>query len=88
MLVCEDLRSKEVKKSKHEDMLWVCVEGGDEKLLVGGIHIVPTSSSREESGRIKTRVGRRCSKIPARRDSHGRRRLELQDWRDTVRSRR
>ena len=27
VLVCEDLRSKEVKKSKHEDMLWVCVEG-------------------------------------------------------------
>ena len=33
VLVCEDLRSKEVKKSKHEDMLWVCVEGGDEKWL-------------------------------------------------------
>ena len=46
VLVCEDLRSKEVKKSKHEDMLWVCVEGGDEKLFVGGIYIVPTSSSR------------------------------------------
>ena len=27
VLVCEDLRSKEVKKSKHEDMLWVCVGG-------------------------------------------------------------
>ena len=31
----------------------------------------------EESRRIDTRVGRRYSKLPARRDSHGRRRLEL-----------
>ena len=81
MLVCEDLGSKEVKKSKYrEDMLWVCVEGGDEKLFVGGIYCTDIVVESEESRRIDTRVGRRYSKIPARRDSHG--------MRDTVRSRR
>ena len=77
VLVYEDLRSKEVKKSKHEDMLWVCVEGGEEKLFVGGIYSTDIVVESEESRRIDTRVGRRYSKIPARRDSHGRRRLEL-----------
>ena len=57
------------------------VEGGDEKLFVGGIYCTDIVVESEESRRIDTRDGRRYSKIPARRGSHGRRRLELQDWR-------
>ena len=76
VLVYEELRSNEVKKSKHEDMLWVCVEGGEEKGFAG-IYSTDIVVESEESRRIDTRVGRRYSKIPARRDSYGRRRLEL-----------
>ncbi len=46
-LVCEDLRSKQVKKSKHEDRLMGVGGGGDEKWFVGEICVEPTSSSEQ-----------------------------------------
>jgi hypothetical protein len=46
ILVDVKIRSKEVRKSTLEDLLWVCLEVGKEKLYVGGIYLVPNTSSR------------------------------------------
>jgi hypothetical protein len=32
--------------SKLEDLLWVCIECENERLFVGGVYLVPPSSSR------------------------------------------
>ena len=46
ILVDVKIRAKEVRKSTLEDLLWVCLEVGKEKLYVGGIYLVPNTSSR------------------------------------------
>ena len=40
------IRAKEMRKSTLEDLIWVCLEIGKEKLYVGGIYLVPNTSSR------------------------------------------
>ena len=45
-MIDKQFQSKERKKSKMEDMLWVSMDVGKEKWFVGGAYIVPVSSSR------------------------------------------
>ena len=46
ILVDVRIRAKEMRKSTLEDLIWVCLEIGKEKLYVGGIYLVPNTSSR------------------------------------------
>jgi hypothetical protein len=46
IFVEEGLKSREVRVSELEDFIWVCVEGSEDKLFIGGIYLVPTASTR------------------------------------------
>jgi hypothetical protein len=46
IMVDLSIRAKEVKRSTQEDLIWVCLEIGKEKLYVGGVYLVPNTSSR------------------------------------------
>ena len=45
-MVDECLKSRFMKESEREDLIWICVELENEKLYVGGVYLVPPSSSR------------------------------------------
>jgi hypothetical protein len=46
IMIDKQCQSRERRKSKLEDLIWVSIEIGGEKLFVGGAYIVPVSSSR------------------------------------------
>ena len=46
VMIDKQYNSREVRKSKLEDLIWVRVDIGREKIFVGGTYLVPASSSR------------------------------------------
>ena len=46
IMIDRQFQSREMRKSKLEDLIWVKVEVGKEKMFIGGAYIVPVASSR------------------------------------------
>ena len=88
IMVDLSMRAKEVRRSTLEDLIWVCLEVGKEKLYVGGVYLVPNTSSRADKVRNQLAELARSSLVQTGRPSSSRGRLELQSWRNSVRSRR
>ena len=51
IMIDKQYNSREVRKSKLEDLIWVRVEVGGERVFVGGAYIVPVTSSRRRKAR-------------------------------------
>jgi hypothetical protein len=59
IMVDKRFQSKEVRRSKQEDLIWVKIEIGSEQLFIGGTYIVPVESSRwRKAEEIVEEVGR------------------------------
>jgi len=64
-MVDERLKCRQVRMSNLEDLIWICIEFESERLFVGGVYLVPPSSSRwqkadELVGEIGADVARFC----------------------------
>jgi hypothetical protein len=46
IMVDKQLQSREMRRSELEDLIWVRVEIGKERLFIGGTYLVPEASSR------------------------------------------
>ena len=58
IMVDERLKSRFMKESKMEDLIWVCVELENEKVFVGGVYLVPPSSTRTHKAKeLVTEIG-------------------------------
>src|SRR3954470_6125890 len=58
IMVDERLKSRFIKESKMEDLIWVCVEFEHEKMFVGGAYLVPPSSTRTHKAKeLVTEIG-------------------------------
>ena len=88
IMVDLNIRAKEVKRSTQEDLIWVCLEIGKEKLYVGGVYLVPNTSSRANKTKPTRRTRTRSSLVQIGRSSTSRGRLELQSWATGFRDRR
>ena len=59
IMVEERMKCRLIRKSKYEDLIWVCIEWEDEKLFVGGAYLVPPSSSRaRKADELVEEIGR------------------------------
>ena len=59
IMVDESLKCREVRRSKNEDLLWICIECETEKWFVGGVYLVPPSASRRrKADELVEEVGR------------------------------
>ena len=59
IMVDKQLRSREIRKSKLEDLMWVEVDVGREKIVIGGAYLVPESSSRgRKAEQLVEEIGR------------------------------
>ena len=59
IMVDKQLRSREIRKSKLEDLMWVEVDVGREKIVIGGAYSVPESSSRgRKAEQLVEEIGR------------------------------
>ena len=45
-MIDDRLKSRFIKESELEDLIWICVEFENEKMFVGGVYLVPPPSSR------------------------------------------
>ena len=50
-MVDKQYNTREIRRSKFEDLIWVQVEVGREKMFVGGVYLVPASSTRKWKAR-------------------------------------
>ena len=58
IMVDERLKSRFIKESQNEDLIWVCVEFENEKVFVGGAYLVPPSSTRTHKAKeLVTEIG-------------------------------
>jgi exonuclease III len=46
IMVDERLKCRQIRMSNLEDLIWICIEFESERLFVGGVYLVPPSSSR------------------------------------------
>jgi len=59
IMIDKQFQSREMKKSKLEDLIWVSVDIGGEKVFIGGVYIVPVGSSRwRKAEEIVEEIGR------------------------------
>ena len=52
IMIDKQYNSREMRRSKLEDLIWVRVEVGKEKVFVGGVYLVPGTSL--ERGKLKS----------------------------------
>ena len=65
IMVDKQLRSREIRKSKLEDLMWVEVDVGREKIVIGGAYLVPESSSRgRKAEQLVEEIGRDVLGLP------------------------
>ena len=59
IMVDKQHTSREMRRSELEDLIWVRVEVGREKMFVGGVYLVPGSSTRKGKAReiIEKEIG-------------------------------
>ena len=59
IMVEEKMKCRLIRKSRFEDLIWVCIEWESEKLFVGGAYLVPPSSSRaRKADELVEEIGR------------------------------
>ena len=78
------MKCRLIRKSRFEDLIWVCIEWESEKLFVGGAYLVPPSSSRaRKADELVEEIGRDVARfcLEGNPSCWG---LELQDWADGV----
>ena len=80
IMVDKQHTSREMRRSELEDLIWVRVEVGREKMFVGGVYLVPGSSTRKGKAReiIEKEIGGDIARFTQRTRSASWR-LELQD---------
>ena len=57
VMIDKQYHSREARKSKLEDIVWVTVQLGREKVFVGGVYLVPSTSSRGRKAQDMRRSG-------------------------------
>ena len=59
IMVEESLKCRVMRKSELEDSMWICVEFENERVFVGGVYLVPPSSSRaRKADELVEEIGR------------------------------
>ena len=59
IMVEEKMKCRLIRKSRFEDLIWVCIEWESEKLFVGEAYLVPPSSSRaRKADELVEEIGR------------------------------